>query len=139
MDELHSILVKHHAKNKKSDNQVRSTANSNTATFAEIPDLFFDDILKRFKLTRIEIQILMYLYRHVWCRPNLYAKYGLTSMLAYSDVSKILEIDLEELMNGINTLESYGFIQTVRAGQYLVHRYFTKEFDLEYGQSYDEF
>ncbi|MFZ4714365.1 MAG: hypothetical protein ACOYL6_11655 [Bacteriovoracaceae bacterium] len=139
MDELHSILIKHHAKNKKSDDKISAGSPLPKPTFSEIPDLFFDDILIRFKLTRIEIQVLMFLYRQVWCRPNLYAKYGLTSLLSYSDVAKILDLSVEDLMNSIHNLESYGFMQTVRAGQYLVYRYFTREYDIQFNQSYDEF
>lgn len=137
MDELHSILIKHHTKAKKGD--LRSPlSNNNSPTTSEIPDIFFDEILKKYKLTRIEIQVLMYFYRIVWCRPNIYSKYGLTPLLSYSEISKNLEIENNELMETINNLVNYGFIETIRSGQYLVHRYFTTELDQFYGQVYDE-
>jgi hypothetical protein len=139
MDELHSILIKHHTKNKKSEGDQSLGPNTKSPTTSEIPDIFFDEILTKFKLTRLEIQVLMYFYRLVWCKPNLYSKYGLTDLISYAEVSKNIGISSEELINSIQHLESYGFMQTVRAGQYMVHKYFTKENDQLYNQNYDEF
>jgi hypothetical protein len=139
MDELHSILIKHHAKAKKPEGDESPASHSKAPTTSEIPDIFFDDILRKFKLTRLEIQVLMYFYRLVWCKPNLHAKYGLTDLISYAEVSKNIGISSEELINSIQHLESYGFMQTVRAGQYMVHKYFTKEYDQIYNQNYDEF
>ena len=31
---------------------------------------FFDQIIGEFRLNRVEILVLMYLYRLVWCKPN---------------------------------------------------------------------
>lgn len=137
MDELHSILIKHNTKFKKTED-ISSHKKNNSPTTSEIPDIFFDDILKKFKMSRVEIQVLMHLYRMVWCRPNIYARYGLTPLLSYAQLSKELELENQELMEIINNLVNYGFIETIRAGQYLVHRYFTHELDLAYGQVYDE-
>ena len=36
-------------------------------------------------------------------------------------------------------LEELGFISTIRSGQYFVRRYFTKENDEKFGQTYDDF
>ena len=50
------------------------------ASFSDIPDIFFDEILQNYRLARQEIQILLYFYRQVWSKPNLYKKYGLREM-----------------------------------------------------------
>lgn len=137
MNELQSILRTHHSKLKK--DETGPAKPSIEATFAEIPDLFFDEILVKNKLNRHEVLVLMYLYRLVWCKPNLYAKYGLSPMISYVELSRILEIPTEDVVSAIKTLNSYQFISTIRAGQFFIHKYFTKENDALYGQSYDEF
>lgn len=137
MNELQSILRTHNSKLKK--DETGPAKPSIEATFAEIPDLFFDEILVKFKLSRQEVLVLMSLYRLVWCKPNLYAKYGLSPMISYVELSRTLDISTEEVVTAIKTLNSYQFINTIRAGQFFVHKYFTKEHDEFYGQSYDEF
>lgn len=137
MNELQSILRTHHSKLKK--DETGPTKPSKEATYAEIPDLFFDEVLVKFKLNRQEVLVLMYLYRLVWCKPNLYVKYGLSPMISYTELARTLEASTEEVMTAIKTLNQYQFISTIRAGQFFVHKYFTKENDELYGQSYDEF
>lgn len=137
MDELHSILRTHNPKLKKEE--TGPVKPSIEATFAEIPDLFFDEILVKNKLNRQEVLVLMFLYRLVWCKPNLYAKYGLSPMVSYLELSRILELPTEEVVTAIKNLNSYQFITTIRAGQFFIHKYFTKENDEFYGQKYDEF
>lgn len=137
MNELQSILRTHNSKVK--NDETGPAKPSIEPTFAEIPDLFFDEILVKNKLNRQEVLVLMYLYRLVWCKANLYAKYGLSPMISYVELSRILELQTEEVVTAIKTLNSYQFITTIRAGQFFIHKYFTKENDEIYGQRYDEF
>lgn len=109
------------------------------ASTSEIPDLFFDEILQSFKLTRSEIVLLMYLYRQVYCRPNLYRSHGIGPLNSYSDLSVILGFTSDELVHHLRALENYGFIETVRSGQYFVRKFFTELLDTKYGQDYDQF
>ena len=46
---------------------------------------------------------------------------------------------LKTTQEHIRALENYGLIETVRSGQYFVRKYFTRELDSEFGQTYDEF
>jgi DNA-binding MarR family transcriptional regulator len=138
--DLHSILASHHPKTKEEKKQSHhSPPQRHPPTMAEIPDLFFDEILVKFKLNRLEILALMYLYRYVWCRPNLYQTYGMGQVLALSQVAEQLHVSSDELITAIRKLESMGFIETIRSGQYFVRKYFTQEFDDHYGMTYDHF
>lgn len=141
MEDLRSILNSHHSKlNDKSDSQtIEPTDGLIKATTSEIPDIFFDEVLVDFKLSRIEILLLMYLYRVTWCKPNLYKKYGIAPMLSHSELSVKLDITIDILHQNLRRLEAFGFIETIRAGQYFVRKYFTEENDKTYGQSYDDF
>lgn len=139
MDELQTILASHRTK-KSSDRPDSSEGQiSQEGPSSEIPDVFFDKILVNFKINRIEIMVLMYLYRHVWCRPNLYREHGISQILSHSEMAKSLRIALEEVYNALRKLEEFGLISTVRSGQYFVRRYFSKEFDDLHGQTYDDF
>lgn len=138
MDELQSILINHNSKNKKVDSE-SNRPSTPTPSSSEIPDVFFDEILVSYKLTRIEVLVLMSLYRMVWCKPNLYSKYGLTPMLSYADLARDLDLSMEDLLASIKSLTSYQFIETVRAGQYFVRKFFTEDLDEYFGMGYDEF
>jgi DNA-binding MarR family transcriptional regulator len=111
----------------------------NTPTFSEIPDLFFDNILAEYKLTRLDIQVLLYLYRQVWCLPNLHKKYGIGQLNNLKDLSELFKSDFNTLQNTLQKLESFDFISTIRLGQYFVRRFFTAEWDNYYAQNYDDF
>ncbi len=139
MDELHTILANHHPQKKKKNTSAGVAMHMPTASTSEIPDLFFDEILVKFKLTRIEVLVLMHLYRQVWCRANLYKTYGFSPVLSHNAISQTLELSIDEIYNALRRLESYGFIETIRSGQYFVRKYFTKENDYKFGQSYDDF
>ncbi len=138
MDELHSILADHHSRLTKAAPRFKSKKLPIAST-SEIPDIFFDEILVKNKLSRVEIVVFMYLYRHVWCRPNLYKDYGLSQVLSHNAMAESLGVEMEELQNSLRKLESFAFIETIRLGQYFVRRYFTEDFDRQYGQSYDNF
>lgn len=139
MGELYQILKKHRPA-QVDRSGLRSDAQHNeTPTHSEIPDLFFDEILVEFKLSRVEILVLMYLYRNVYCKPNLHRKYGISQILSHTDMSKNLNISLEDLYHALRKVEEFGFITTIRSGQYFVRKYFTKDRDEEYGQGYDDF
>lgn len=135
--DLQSILASHNFKNKSSDS--RSQENNVTPTISEIPDIFFDVILIDFKLSRVEIMLVMYLYRKVWCRPNLYKTYGIGPMLSLEEVAKQLHISMDDLFHGLKTLESFNLVETIRAGQFFVRKFFTADLDKLYGQVYDDF
>lgn len=140
MEDLRSILSSHHGRSGHSSAQSSSPINTDIhPSTSEIPDLFFDDILINFKLTRTEILVIMYLYRITWCRPNLNKKYGIAPMISYTDLANSFDISNEIFFQAIRRLESFGFIETIRAGQYFVRKYFTEKLDKKYSQTYDNF
>lgn len=153
MDDLHTILTSHRVRRgKRFEEENRDVAldddkgelrpqkkSSGTLLSSEIPDLFFDYILVHYKLTRIETLVLMYLYRAVWCRPNLYQVYGISPLLSHTEMSKNLETSIEDIYLALRKLESFGFISTVRSGQYFVRKFFCRHEDEIREQTYDDF
>ena len=140
MEDLRSILSSHHSKaDSTTAGAIKTISDEVHATTSEIPDLFFDEILIKIKLTRTEVLLLMYLYRITWCRPNLHSKYGIAPMVSHIEISKSLDISSEILHQTIRRLEGFNFIETIRSGQYFVRKYFTEEYDRKYGQTYDNF
>ena len=98
MEDLRSILSSHHSKaDYTTAGAIKTISDEVQATTSEIPDLFFDDILVKIKLTRTEVLLLMYLYRITWCRPNLHRKYGIAPMISHIEISKTLDISTEIL------------------------------------------
>jgi hypothetical protein len=138
MEDLRSILSSHHSKKDK-DFGINTLEGEVRATTSEIPDLFFDDILVHHKLSRVEILLLMYLYRITWCKPNLHRKYGIAPIISHEEVAKNLDINIDVFHHCIRSLEGFSFIETIRSGQYFVRKYFTKEYDKKFGQTYDNF
>ncbi len=139
MVDLHSILADHRSKNNNEQVLNSSDREISTPTLSKIPDVFFDRVLINFKLTRIEIMVIMYLYRKVWCRPNLYKIYGISPLMSHTEMGKALGVTLDDIYHSLRKLEEYGFISTVRSGQYFVRKYFTKLIDEDYAQTYDDF
>ena len=107
--------------------------------FLEIPEIFFEEILDEYPLSRNEIRILLFLYRQVWCYPNLYSKYGISNLNNLLEMSKRFDMGYNDLHKVLKRLEEYEFIQTIRSGQYFVRRYFLPEFDELFKQEYDDF
>ena len=140
MEDIRSVLSQFRTKKKDSpDVQKSGPKPTKTPMNSEIPDVFFDVILKEYKLNRHEIALLMYLYRQIWCRPHLYKSHGIGPLNSYTELSTILGISTEELGNYLRALENFGLLETVRSGQYFIRKYFTEELDLQFGQNYDEF
>ncbi|MBL6991043.1 MAG: hypothetical protein ISR65_14755 [Bacteriovoracaceae bacterium] len=142
MVDIQTILTDHKSKIQKvfKDNtRGGSDRNILKATASVIPDLFFDQILIDFKLNRVQVIVIMYLYRAVWCRPNLYKKHGISPLLSLSDMSENLHLEIEDIFQALRQLEEYSFIITIRSGQYFVRRFFTKDNDATYNQTYDDF
>lgn len=140
MEDIRSVLSQFHNKKKREpDTEKSDPVPLQVASSSEIPDIFFDVILQKFKLSRQEITLLMFLYRQVWCKPNLYKSHGIGPLNSYAELCSTLGLTIEELGNYLRTLEKYGFIQTVRSGQYFVRKYFTEVLDNQFGQDYDEF
>ena len=140
MVDLQTILNDHRPKYKdKGELGTKNPKDSLRATIAEIPDIFFDNILVNFKLSRIEIMVIMYLYRQVWCRANLYKEYGISQLMSHTEMAKALNIELDDVYHALRKLEELGFIETVRSGQYFVRKYFTRENDELFLQTYDDF
>lgn len=140
MEDLKTILSSHHSRT--GDGKINATdprAREAEATTSEIPDVFFDDVLTQIKLTRTEILVLMHLYRITWCRPNLHSKFGIAPIISHLDLATGLDISNEILHQTLRRLEGFGFIETIRSGQYFVRKYFTEELDRKYGQSYENF
>ncbi len=140
MDELHSILQSYRLKNRRKveafsdDPQPHKEWESSA-----IPDLFFDEILVHMRLTRIEILVFLYIYRKVWVKPNLYKTHGISPLLSYTEMAQHLKVEVDDIYSALKNLENLGLIETIRAGQYFVRRFFTKNFDEMAGQSYDDF
>ncbi len=141
MEDIRSVLNQFHSKKKQSGSEVQkaSPGPSSLPSTSEIPDVFFDEILQKYKLSRSEISLLMYLYRQIWCRPNLYRSHGIGPLNSYADLCTHLGFSTEELGHHLRALENYGLIETVRAGQYFVRKFFIETFDVKFGQNYDEF
>lgn len=140
MVDLHSILAEHRSKVKHDDSHDNSGAEQHIVSSAsEIPDVFFDKIIVDYKLNRIEILVLMYIYRRVWCFPNLHRSHGISQMMSHTEMAKKIGVPIEDVYSGLRKLEEYDFIRTIRAGQYFSRRYFSKELDEQFGQTYDDF
>lgn len=139
MVDLHSILADHRSKDDSVSSSDFADSQSSDPSVSEIPDLFFDDVLQKFKLTRVEIMVLMYLYRRVWCRPNLYKTHGISPLMSHTDMANNLTLHLEDVYHALRHLEEYNFISTIRSGQYFVRKYFTKDHDDFFAQTYDDF
>lgn len=142
MEDIRSILSQFHSKKnskKNADVQKSETGPHAEASSSEIPDVFFDEVLHKVRLTRSEITLLMFLYRQTWCRPNLYKSHGIGPLNSYAEMASYLHFTQEELSQYLRSLENYGFIETVRSGQYFVRKYFTEALDIKYGQDYDQF
>jgi DNA-binding MarR family transcriptional regulator len=139
MEDLRSILTHHHSKKQIDKSSPEKESHPRKATTSEIPDLFFDDILVNYKLVRVDVLVLMYIYRVVWCRPNIHKDFGISPVLSYSDIANNLEVAIDQVHQSLRKLETLEFIETIRAGQYFVRKYFTKENDYLYGMHYDDF
>lgn len=140
MVDLRSILTEHRTRTKSEDSHDNSGAEQQlVSTSSEIPDLFFDKIVVDYKLNRIEILVLMYIYRRVWCYPNLHRSHGISQMMSHTEMAKKLGVGIEDVYSALRKLEEYDFIRTIRAGQYFSRRFFSKEYDEQFGQTYDDF
>lgn len=139
MVDLRTILEDHRSKRQKPSEDLSVDRKAQTAQLSEIPDLFFDDILVTYKLSRVEIMVLMYLYRRVWCHANLYKEYGISQILSHTEMAKALSSPIESIYQSLRKIEEFGFITTIRSGQYFVRKYFTREYDEQFGQTYDDF
>jgi DNA-binding MarR family transcriptional regulator len=140
MEDIRSILNQFHSKKRSSGATEKTVSGpSDKASFSEIPDIFFDEILGKFKLSRQDITVLMALYRQIWCKPNLYRSHGIGPLNSYQELANSIHLNQEETLSSIRHLESYGLIETIRSGQYFVRKFFTEENDLKYGQDYDHF
>ena len=137
MDELQAILADHRPKTRPAANLTPEIAAN--ATTSLIPDIFFDEILKEFKLNRIEIMALMHIYRQIWCRTNIYQVYGISPLMSHTEMAKTLGVALEEIYPALRKLEDVGLLETIRSGQYFMRKYFTAHFDELFGQNYDDF
>lgn len=140
MVDLQSILAEHRSKTKGgSANNKSGDGVLRVPTASEIPDIFFDKVIVDFKLSRIDILVLMYIYRRVWCFANLHKSHGISQMMSHTEMAKNLGLAIEDIYSALRKLEEYDMIRTIRAGQYFSRRYFSKEMDDLFGQTYDDF
>lgn len=140
MVDIHSILADHRSKTKADDSHdVSGPSTEYRPSTSEIPDIFFDKIIVDYKLSRIEILVLMYIYRRVWCFPNLHRSHGISQMMSHTEMAKNLGLAIEDVYSALRKLEEYDFIRTIRAGQYFSRRFFSKELDAAFNQTYDDF
>ena len=140
MVDIHSILADHRSKSSTSEQDVVGGSNQGHGpSTSEIPDIFFDKIIVDYKLSRMEILVLMYIYRRVWCFPNLHRSHGISQMMSHTEMAKNLGLAIEDIYSSLRKLEEYDFIRTIRAGQYFSRRFFSKELDTIFGQKYDDF
>lgn len=156
MDELHNILNEYRKKAKthqKIESKTQKSEeisfvekgddfseenNNEESNFSSIPDIFFDKIIIDYKLNRVEILVLMYIYRKVWCLPNLYKIHGISPVLSHAQMSKELSLTIEELYAALRKLEEMDFIKTIRSGQYFSRKFFSKELDETFHVNYDD-
>ncbi len=140
MVDIHTIIADYRSR-KKDGNEITPVPEDKRIipTTSDIPDVFFDTILGQYKLSRQDIMIIMYLYRVVWCRPNLHKEFGISPLLSHTEMAKNLKLQMEDIYVSLRRLEEFGFISTIRSGQYFVRKYFSKDLDELYGQDYDEF
>jgi len=140
MEDIRSVLSQFRTKKKDvTDDQKSGPKPGKTPISSEIPDVFFDVILKEYKLSRQEISLLMFLYRQIWCRPNLYKSHGIGPLNSYTELSANLGFSTDELGTYLRALENFGLLETVRSGQYFIRKFFTEDLDIQFGQNYDEF
>lgn len=140
MVDIHSILADHRSRAKEGDTQdISGSSVELRPSTSEIPDIFFDKIIVDYKLSRIEILVLMYIYRRVWCFPNLHRSHGISQMMSHTEMAKNLALAIEDVYSALRKLEEYDFIRTIRAGQYFSRRFFSKELDASFNQTYDDF
>lgn len=139
MVDLRTILQDHHSKGQDQNERLGVEKRPRVAQISEIPDVFFDDILVTYKLSRVEIMVLMYLYRKVWRQANLYKEYGISQLLSHTEMAKCLNSPIESIYQALRKIEELGFMTTIRSGQYFVRKYFTREYDELFGQTYDDF
>lgn len=142
MVDLQSILAEHRSKTNTETAHEKGGGGSgvlDNSSASEIPDIFFDKIIVDFKLSRIDILVLMYIYRRVWCFPNLHRSHGISQMMSHTEMAKKLGLAIEDVHSALRKLEEYDMIRTIRAGQYFSRRFFSKEMDETFGQSYDDF
>lgn len=138
MEDIRSLLSLYRARSgKEAPDAPRVAVAPELPTLSEIPDVFFDEILPQVKLSRIETVLLLLLYRQVWCRPNLYRSHGIGPLNSYTELSRLLNTGQEEVIQGLRSLETQGLIQSIRAGQYFVRKFFTEQNDMKYGQHYE--
>jgi DNA-binding MarR family transcriptional regulator len=137
--DIQSMIADHRTKKLRGSLDTGTPKNIEVPTTSEIPDLFFDQILINIRLSRVELVVLMYIYRKVWCRPNLYKVYGISQIMSHNEMAKQLNITIEQTYQALRKLEELNFISTIRSGQYFVRKYFTQEYDEKYGQNYDDF
>lgn len=140
MVDLQSILAEHRSK-KKAENSNNKGGGGilHKPTSSEIPDVFFDKIIVDYKLSRIEILVLMYIYRRVWCFPNLHRSHGISQMMSHTEMARNLGLAIDDVYSALRKLEEYDMIRTIRAGQYFSRRFFSKEMDEAFEQTYDDF
>ncbi len=141
VDLLQSILKGHRSKGIKSDDLDHRGDDTlvSRPSLSEIPDVFFDHVVVDFKLNRIEILVLMYIYRRVWSFPNLHRDHGISPMMSHTEMAKSLHLSIEEVYSALRKLEEHEFIKTIRAGQYFVRRFFTQSLDQDFSQKYQDF
>lgn len=139
MEDIRSVLSQFKTKSKNKSESVSGKSPIERPSLSEIPDVFFDIVLKDFKLSRTEISILMLLYRQIWCRPNLHRIHGIGPINSYAKMSEGLGISHDQLSSDLRNLESIGLIETIRSGQYFVRKYFTESLDQRFHHSYEEF
>ncbi len=140
MVDLQSILAEHRSKKKQDSTHDKGGGDlAHAPSTSEIPDVFFDKVIVDYKLSRIEILVLMYIYRRVWCFPNLHRSHGISQMMSHTEMAKNLGLAIEDVYSALRKLEEYEMIKTIRAGQYFARRYFSKELDEAFEQTYDDF
>ncbi len=137
MSSLQKILVSHKTQKRGVESDFKRKKDFNTTS--EIPDIFFDEILVDFKLSRIEILIFLYLYRKIWISSNLSRDYGVSPLIDTKTLEKLYRLDHKEVLSALQALEKHGLLETIRPNQYFIRRFFTAENDKLCGQSYDDF
>ena len=60
-------------------------------------------------------------------------------MMSHTEMAKNMGLAIEDVYSALRKLEEYDMIRTIRAGQYFSRRFFSKEMDAAFEQTYDDF
>jgi|GEM_PF-3007821 len=141
-ENLREILTKYSSKGldkEPEEEKKESLPIPSNPKYSDIPDIFFDDILHRYKITKQEIIVLMFLYRKTWCGANIYKGHGISPLFSYEMLAQKCATEKSLLLDALKKLEVLGLITAVRPGQYFIRKFFLEQWDDQFHFNYHDF